>query len=68
MLAVDVHDIESALPEHAVERVTPLTEGYGFMDIVVADVDGGILALLIIIVGALVFIEGELAVLTTIYI
>ena len=55
----DVDDAEAALLEHALEVTLALAEGQRLGGIVVGDVDGGTLALLIVVVATLVFIELE---------
>ena len=56
------YDIETAVLEHSVEGAFALSEGYGLGVVVVGDVDGGIFALLVVVVGSLVLIELELSV------
>ena len=62
----DQYHIEAAVLEHAGELALASTEGYGTGGVIVGDIDGGILALLVVIVGTFVLVELEAAILTSI--
>ena len=53
----DEYYVEAAILEHTSELALASTEGYSAGGIIVGDIDGGILALLVVIVCALVLIE-----------
>ena len=55
----DVNHVEAAVLQHTGETTLAGTEGHRLRGIVVGDVDGGILALLIVLVRTLVLVELE---------
>ena len=57
-----IDDAESALLEHTLEVTVALAKGQRLGAVVVGDVNGGALALLVVVVGALVLIELECAI------
>jgi hypothetical protein len=66
LLLGDINDVETTMEKHAWELALTRTYGDGMTRVVVADVDGGVLTLLVVVVGAFVLIELELTVLTSI--
>ena len=62
----DEHHIELAILQHTIKLTITFAEGNSTRGIVVGNVDGGILALLVVIVRTLVLIELELAILASI--
>ena len=64
----DIDHIELALLQRALELALLLTDGQRLVCIVVGDVNGQIFALLVVVVHALVLVELELTVATSIHI
>ena len=64
LIAADEHDVEAAALEHTGKLSLAGTERERTGGIIVGNVDGGIFAALIVVVGTLVFIELETAVLS----
>jgi hypothetical protein len=60
----DEYYVEAAILEHTSELALASTKRYCAGGIIVGDIDGGVLALLVIVVGALVLIELECTILT----
>ena len=62
IVAGDDNDVEAALLEHTLEVALAFANGERARGFVVVEVDGGIFAFLVVVVGTLVLIELELAV------
>ena len=67
-ILADEHHIEAAVLQHTIELTLTGAKRYGAGGIVVGDVDGGVLTLLVIVVGAFVLVELELTVRARVYI
>ena len=63
MVLRDSHYVETAVLQHSVETALASTDSECLAAFAVGDADGSILALLVVVVGAFVFVEEELGIL-----